>query len=100
MSTTATTERIRNLALTHRPRRLRRSPAMRDMVRETRLAPGMLVYPLFVCSGSGVRREVPSMPGVWQLSVDEAVGEATGAEQEGIRAVLLFGLPILQALEI
>ena len=66
---------------------------MRDLVRETRLTPEMLVYPLFVRSGSGVRQEVPSMPGVFQLSVDEAVQEAEGARRDGLRAVLLFGLP-------
>ena len=81
------------LSLPHRLRRLRQSPAMRDLVRETRLTPDTLVYPLFVCTGSGVRREVSSMPGVFQLSVDEAVREAEGAEQDGLRAVLLFGLP-------
>ena len=81
------------LRLTHRLRRLRQSPAMRDLVRETTLTPEALVYPLFVCSGSGVRREVPSMPGVFQLSVDEAVKEAEGAQRDGLRAVLLFGLP-------
>ena len=81
------------LNLTRRLRRLRRSPAMRDLIRETRLTPEMLVYPLFVCPGSGVRREVPSMPGVSQLSVDEVEREAEAAAKEGIRAVLLFGLP-------
>ena len=81
------------LSLTHRLRRLRQSPALRDLVRETTLTPKTLVYPLFVCTGSGVRREVPSMPGVFQLSVDEAVREAEGAQQDGLRAVLLFGLP-------
>ena len=87
-ATTSTT-----LTLTHRLRRLRRSPAMRDMVRETRLTSEMLVYPLFVCPGSGIRREVSSMPGVFQLSVDEAVREAEAAAEEGVRGVLLFGLP-------
>ena len=81
------------MILTHRLRRLRQSPAMRELVRETRLTPEVLVYPLFVCEGSKVRREVSSMPGVWQLSVDEATKEATTAAEEGIRAVLLFGLP-------
>ena len=63
------------------------------MVRETRLAPDMLVYPLFVCGGERVRREVASMPGVFQLSVDEAVREAAAARSDGVPAVLLFGLP-------
>ena len=77
----------------HRPRRLRRTAAIRDLVRETRPSAGGLVYPLFVCEGSGVRREVPSMPGVFQLSVDAAVDEAAAARADGVRAVLLFGLP-------
>jgi len=63
------------------------------MVRETRLAPDQFVLPLFVCEGQGVRREVPSMPGVFQLSVDEAVTETTSARRDGVRSVLLFGLP-------
>ena len=81
------------LDLQQRPRRLRRSPALRSLVRETHLLPHMLVYPLFVCEGTKVRREVASMPGVFQLSVDEAVREAEAARADGIRAVLLFGLP-------
>jgi porphobilinogen synthase len=63
------------------------------MVRETRLSPEMLVYPLFVCTGEGQRREVASMPGVCQLSVDEAVKEARAAREDGVPGVLLFGLP-------
>jgi porphobilinogen synthase len=81
------------LKLTRRLRRLRTSPAMRALVRETRLSPDMFVLPLFVCEGEGVRREVPSMPGVFNLSVDEAVRETTAAKADGINAVLLFGLP-------
>ena len=81
------------LQLTHRLRRLRGSAAMRDLVRETRLTPEKLIYPLFVRTGQGIRHEVSSMPGVFQLSVDEAVAEADGARRDGIRAVLLFGLP-------
>ena len=81
------------LDLRHRPRRLRGTAELRGLVRETRLAADMLVYPLFVCEGSGVRREVPSMPGVHQFSVDEAVREAAAARSDGVRAVLLFGLP-------
>jgi porphobilinogen synthase len=81
------------MKLTRRLRRLRSSEAMRAMVRETRLSPEMFVLPLFVCEGEGVRREVGSMPGVFNLSVDEAVREATAAAADGIRAVLLFGLP-------
>ncbi|MCY4637822.1 MAG: porphobilinogen synthase [Acidobacteria bacterium] len=81
------------LDLRRRPRRLRRSAAIRGMVRETRLSPEGLVYPLFVCEGEGVRREVPSMPGVYQLSVDQAVAETAAAAGDGVRSVLLFGLP-------
>ncbi len=81
------------LALTHRPRRLRRSEAIRSLVRETHLTPDCFVYPLFVCEGRGIRNEVGSMPGVYQLSVDEAAKEAAAAAADGVRAVLLFGLP-------
>jgi porphobilinogen synthase len=81
------------LKLTKRLRRLRTSGAMRALVRETRLSPDMLVLPLFVCEGEGVRREVPSMPGVYNLSVDETVREVERARSDGIRSVLLFGIP-------
>jgi porphobilinogen synthase len=83
----------RTMDLRHRPRRLRRSPAMRALVRETRLSPDNFIYPLFVVAGEGQRREVGSMPGVFQLSVDEIVKEAAAAKAEGIPGVLLFGLP-------
>jgi porphobilinogen synthase len=76
-----------------RLRRLRRTSALRDMVRETRLTPENFVYPLFVCPGEGVRKEVRSMPGVFNLSVDEAVQEADDAHALGVPAVILFGLP-------
>ena len=82
-----------SLPLTHRLRRLRRTEAIRGYVRETRLTPDRLVYPMFVCEGEGVRREVSSMPGVFQLSVDEAVKEAAAARADGVPGVLLFGLP-------
>jgi porphobilinogen synthase len=81
------------LKLTHRMRRLRQSDAMRALVRETRLAPEIFMLPLFICEGDGVRHEVGSMPGVFNLSVDEAVKEVEGARADGIRSVLLFGLP-------
>jgi len=87
------TERHTALKLTRRLRRLRTSAAMRALVRETRLAPDMFVLPLFVCEGEGVRREVASMPGVFNLSVDEAVREVGGAVGDGIKSVLLFGIP-------
>jgi porphobilinogen synthase len=86
-------ERHSGLDLRHRPRRLRRSAAIRSLVRETRLSPDMFIYPLFVCSGQEQRREVGSMPGVFQLSVDEAVREAAAAKADGVPGVLLFGLP-------
>jgi porphobilinogen synthase len=82
-----------SLQLPRRPRRLRRSAGLRALVRETRLSAEQLVYPLFVCDGEGVRRPVSSMPGVAQLSVDEAVQEARAAHADGVGAVLLFGLP-------
>jgi porphobilinogen synthase len=66
---------------------------MRALVRETRLSPEMFVLPLFVCEGEGVRREVGSMPGVFNLSVDEAVREASLAKADGVSSVLLFGIP-------
>jgi porphobilinogen synthase len=81
------------LTLTRRPRRLRRSEAIRSLVRETRLTADCFLYPLFVCEGESVRRPVASMPGVFQLSVDEAVKEAEAAHADGVRGVLLFGLP-------
>jgi porphobilinogen synthase len=86
-------ERRTSLELRYRPRRLRRSAAIRTLVRETRLSPDMFMYPLFVRSGQGQRREIPSMPGVFQLSVDEVVKEATAAKLDGVPGVLLFGLP-------
>jgi porphobilinogen synthase len=82
-----------SLHLTHRLRRLRRSDAIRALVRETRLSPDILVLPLFAVEGEGVRREVSSMPGVFQMSVDEVVRETEAARADGIRAVILFGLP-------
>lgn len=83
----------RPLTLTRRLRRLRRSPALRALVRETRVSADQFILPLFVCEGTRVRREVSSMPGVFQLSVDEASDEAAGAWADGVPAVLLFGLP-------
>ncbi len=80
-------------ALLQRPRRLRRNDALRSLVRETRLSRDDFVLPLFVCPGTGVRREVTSMPGVFNLSVDETVKEVTQAFAIGVRSVILFGLP-------
>jgi len=76
-----------------RMRRLRRTASLRALVRETTLEPGDLIYPLFLCPGEGVRRAVGSMPGVFNLSVDEAVPEAEQAAGLGIGGLLLFGLP-------
>ena len=75
-------------------RRLRRSEGLRALVRETSLEPGDLIYPLFLCPGEGIRREVSSMPGVFNLSIDEAVREARDAESLEIGGLLLFGLPL------
>jgi porphobilinogen synthase len=76
-----------------RPRRLRHTPALRRMVRETELNAADFIYPLFVTHGQGMRHPIASMPGVYQLSVDTAVAEAQSAAQLGIPAVILFGLP-------
>jgi len=76
-----------------RPRRLRGSEALRGLVRETRLTTAGFIYPMFVCSGTNVRKEVGSMPGVYQQSVDQIVEECREVESLGIPAVILFGLP-------
>ncbi|HET9328908.1 MAG TPA: porphobilinogen synthase [Steroidobacteraceae bacterium] len=77
----------------HRPRRTRQSDPWRRMVRETRLSPDALIYPLFLVPGRAVRHAVESMPGISQLSVDEAVKEAKAAAAAGVPAVLLFAAP-------
>jgi porphobilinogen synthase len=79
--------------LIHRPRRLRRTAVLREMMRETRLDPANLIYPLFVCPGEGVRREVRSMPGVFNLSIDELVKECEDARRSGVSSIIVFGLP-------
>ncbi|HEY0564586.1 MAG TPA: porphobilinogen synthase, partial [Terriglobales bacterium] len=76
-----------------RMRRLRRTESLRALVRETQLSPENFILPLFVCPGEGVRREVSSMPGVFNTSVDEAVNDAREAHSLGIGGVILFGLP-------
>ena len=81
-----------NTQLTNRPRRLRATPAIRAMVRETELNARDFIYPLFVRHGSG-RSEIRSMPGVYQLSVEETVREAESAARSGVNAVILFGIP-------
>jgi porphobilinogen synthase len=79
-----------------RLRRLRRTEAMRSLVREVHLQPGALIYPLFICPGEGVRREISSMPGVYNLSIDEAMKEVEEAAQLGLAGLLLFGLPAVK----
>jgi porphobilinogen synthase len=76
-----------------RPRRLRRTERLRALVRETRLSPASLVYPLFVAPGAGLRREIESLPGCFHLSPDEVAREAMEVESLGIGGVILFGLP-------
>lgn len=76
-----------------RMRRIRRTPEIRRMVRETRLDPANFIYPMFVCPGQGVRREVSSMPGVYHLSVDGIVKEAAELYELGVPAIILFGIP-------
>ena len=78
---------------THRPRRLRRSEALRGLVRETRLTTAGLVYPMFACPGTKVHTEVTSMPGIYQQSADQIVEECREVVNLGISAVILFGLP-------
>jgi porphobilinogen synthase len=78
---------------THRPRRLRASEPIRRLVRETRLDPAQFILPLFVCPGEGVRKEIGSMPGNYQLSIDNLVRECAEVQSLGIGGVILFGLP-------
>src|SRR5207237_9965072 len=80
-----------------RLRRLRRTAALRRLVQETHLVPSQLVWPLFVCHGSGVRREVGLLPGVSQTSVDELVKDAERAHRLGLGGISLFGLPARKA---
>src|SRR5712675_243952 len=77
----------------HRPRRLRRTEALRGLVRETNLSPSGLIYPMFVCPGSKVRQEVSSMPDIYQQSADQIVEECREVESLGIPGIILFGLP-------
>ncbi|MEJ2007907.1 MAG: porphobilinogen synthase [Acidobacteriota bacterium] len=78
---------------THRPRRLRRNEAIRNLIQETRLSPRSLIYPLFVCPGSNVKDEISSMPGNYRWSVDLVVEECKSVYDLGIPAVILFGIP-------
>jgi porphobilinogen synthase len=77
----------------HRLRRLRRTESLRSLVRETQLQPSNFIYPLFLVEGEGIRKEISSMPGNYQLSVDEAVKECQEAKRLGLGGVLLFGIP-------
>src|SRR5260370_39225949 len=77
----------------HRMRRLRATEGLRTLVRETRLAPSQFILPLFACPGEGVRREIGSMPGNYQLSIDEMVKECAEAHARGMGGVILFGIP-------
>jgi len=77
----------------HRPRRLRRTEALRGLARETRLSTSGLIYPMFVCPGTKVRQEVSSMPGIHQQSADQIVEECREVEGLGIPGIILFGLP-------
>lgn len=78
---------------THRPRRLRRTEPLRAFIRETRLTPRSLVYPLFVCPGTNVKQEIGSLPGNYRWSVDRLAEESKSAFDLGIPAVILFGIP-------
>jgi porphobilinogen synthase len=77
----------------YRPRRLRSNAVLRSMVSETRLSPWNFIYPLFICPGEGIRKEIGSMPGNYNMSIDEIVKECHEITSLGIPAVLLFGLP-------
>src|SRR5687768_8386299 len=78
---------------THRPRRLRRTHALRNLVRETRLSPDALIYPIFVGAGKSFKKEISTMPGQYTMSIDKAVETARETEKLGIGGLLLFGLP-------
>ena len=78
---------------THRMRRLRATEPLRRLVRETHLDPGQFVYPLFVCPGEGIRREIGAMPGNYQMSIDQIVKECAEVQSLGVGGVILFGIP-------
>ena len=88
-----TSLKTKSRTMTIRPRRLRHTAALRQMVRETELNPADFIYPMFVTHGHQVRNPIVSMPGIDQLSVDTAVAEARSAYKLGVPAVILFGLP-------
>jgi porphobilinogen synthase len=76
-----------------RPRRLRMNPIVRELVQETRLSPYHLIYPMFVCPGEGVKKEIPSMPGNCQFSTDALVEEVRAVKSLGVQGIILFGIP-------
>src|SRR5260370_9248092 len=82
---------------TIRGRRLRHHPLVRDLVRENTLAVSDLIYPLFVRPGQGIKKEIPSMPGNYQLSVDRLIEEVGSAADLGVRSFMLFGIPAHKA---
>ncbi len=77
----------------YRPRRLRKNEAFRSLIRETHISASQLIYPLFVLPGKNIREEIPSMPGVFRISVDQLAGEAKECLSLGVNSVILFGLP-------
>jgi porphobilinogen synthase len=77
----------------YRPRRMRRNEALRSLIRETTLSAGQLIYPLFIVPGKKVKKEVSSMPGVHQISVDQLAAEARELQVLGVNSVILFGIP-------
>jgi porphobilinogen synthase len=81
------------MELIQRPRRLRKTESLRALVKETRLTPESFVYPLFVCEGDGIRREITSMPGCYNLSIDQLVREVETGRKVGVRSIVLFGIP-------
>ena len=77
----------------YRPRRMRLNENLRAMIRETRLAPEQMIFPLFIIPGKGKREEIPSMPGIFRITVDQLGKEAKDCLAAGIKSVILFGLP-------
>ncbi|MFT9055311.1 MAG: porphobilinogen synthase [Ethanoligenens sp.] len=84
------------MELSERPRRLRRTPVLRSLARETRLSPRALIWPLFIVEGQGIRREIPSLPGQYHYSPDKLPAAVEEALAAGVSAFLLFGLPALK----
>jgi porphobilinogen synthase len=93
MTTSIRSPKVANRELTRRMRRLRNSPAMRSMVRETHIKLEKLIYPLFVVEGTGIQKPISSMPGIHQQSIDVMLREVEQCAQEGVASVILFGIP-------